>query len=154
MTRAVLFMLLLLAFSCSPMRRMRKEARQAAEAEAVLLFRADSAAASATERQSRKMSGQLRAASSIQPVTKFVPIVANRIMGIVSASTVFLVKIFLFPEKVNLTKAWSGCILSTAPTRIHGNAGQKSAGRLKETGFASCRRFSCGTAASILHSSR
>ena len=62
MTRAVLFMLLLLAFSCSPMRRMRKEARQAAEAEAVLLFRADSAAASATERQSRKMSGQLRAA--------------------------------------------------------------------------------------------
>lgn len=62
MTRAVLFILLLLASSCSPMRRMRKEARQAASTESVLLFRADSAAASAVERQSRKMSGQLRAA--------------------------------------------------------------------------------------------
>lgn len=62
MTRAMLFMLLLLASSCSPMRRMRKEARQAASMESVLLFRADSASASAVERQSREMSGQLRAA--------------------------------------------------------------------------------------------
>ena len=62
MTRAMLFMLLLLASSCSPMRRMRKEARQAASTESVLLFRADSAAASATERQAREISGQLRAA--------------------------------------------------------------------------------------------